>query len=235
MGPDVDKKQTRLTELNKKIEDLSQEIGTITPEKESLDAQIKNKNEELGRLYSGRDQAKPYNRRITRANTVANMIDEIVEAAVPSQINSIAEAMTNVYKDIAHKELVEKVDIDDQCGVKLLDKDGNDVRDIDASAGEKQIFTQALISAVSTVWGRAFPTVIDTPLGRLDERHRIGVLKHLAKQKRQVILLSTDTEVMGDYLREIEQHIQRKYLVSHDVTTGTSTAEVGYFNHEVTE
>lgn len=235
VGPDVDEKRNRLNALNTEIEDLSQEIGTIKREKESLDGKIRGKNEELGRLYSRRDQARPYARRITRAANVANMIDKIVEAAVPSQINSIAEAMTNVYKDIAHKELVEKVDIDNQCGVKLLDKDGNDVRDIDASAGEKQIFTQALISAVSTVCDRAFPTVIDTPLGRLDVQHRIGVLKHLAKQKRQVILLSTNTEVIDKYLDVIEPHIQQKYLVSHDVTTGTSTAEVGYFNHEVTE
>ena len=88
--------------------------------------------------------------------------------------------------------------------MQLLNTDGVDVRAYDLSAGEKQIFTQSLISAVSSVSGRMFPMLIDTPLGRLDIEHRKGVLRHLANREHQVILLSTNTEVAGEYLREIE-------------------------------
>lgn len=232
VAPHVNKKRERLRILNSKIEELDQEIGAVKREKYSLEGQISTQNEELGRLYATRNKAKPISRKIHRAMSIAKMIDEMVRSAVPSQIGAIANAMTIAYKDIAHKkELVDNIDIDDQCNVKLLDKNGGDVRNLDASAGEKQIFTQALISAVSEVSGRAFPTVIDTPLGRLDEQHRIGVLQHLAKSNRQVILLSTDTEVVGEYLHAIEPQIQKKYLVHHDVTTRTSTATIEYFYH----
>ncbi len=233
--PHLQEKRNLLTPLNKNIDALNQQIGEIRRKKTSLDAKINSKNEELGRLYTKKDSAKPHARRNYRATKVANMIDAIVNDAVPSQINAIAGAMTSAYKDIAHKGLVEKIDIDDQCGVKLLNGDGEDVRDLDTSAGEKQIFTQALISAISAVSGRAFPMVIDTPLGRLDKRHRVGVLRHLVKPHRQVILLSTDTEVVQEYLCAIESQIQKKYLINHDVVTGTSTATVGYFDSEVTE
>lgn len=232
VAPHLEKKRERLILLNSEIGNLDQEIGAIRRENQSLDAQIKIKNENLGGLYARRDKAKPVARKISRAIDVANMIDEIVLAAVPSQIEAIANAMTTAYKDMAHKQIVERIYIDDKCSVKLLDKTGIDVRNLDASAGEKQIFTQALISAVSSVWGRTFPMVIDTPLGRLDERHRRGVLQHLTKPNKQVILLSTDTEVVDDYLRVIESSIQKKYLINHDVSTGISTAMVGYFDNE---
>ena len=115
--------------------------------------------------------------------------------------------------------------------MKLLNSHGIDVRAYDLSAGEKQIFTQSLISAVSSVSGRSFPMVIDTPLGRLDTEHRKRVLNHLAKRECQVILLSTNTEVIGEYLREITPHIQKKYLLNFEQLgeIGQSTAKVGYF------
>ncbi|MCS1409797.1 MAG: hypothetical protein M2R45_02983 [Verrucomicrobia subdivision 3 bacterium] len=40
--------------------------------------------------------------------------------------------------------------------------------------------------------------VVDTPLGRLDVQRRKGVQNHLAQRKHQVILLSTNTEVVGE-------------------------------------
>ena len=106
-----------------------------------------------------------------------------------------------------------------------------DVRRYDLSAGEKQIFTQALISAVSSVSGRGFPMVVDTPLGRLDVEHRKGVLNHLVKREHQVILLSTDTEVVGEYLKEIAPNVQRKFLIQFERVgdIGQSTVKRGYF------
>jgi len=160
------------------------------------------------------------------------MVDEIVANAVPSQIDAIAAAMTKAHRAMAHKkDLVERIAIDENCDVKLLNSNGMDMRSYDLSAGEKQIFTQALISAVSSVSGRGFPMVVDTPLGRLDIEHRKGVLNHLVQREHQVILLSTNTEVVGEYLREIAPHVQKKYLVHFERVgdIGQSSVRPGYF------
>ena len=118
---------------------------------------------------------------------------------------------------MAHKKhLVERIYIDENCDVKLLNSGNVDVRGYDLSAGEKQIFTQSLISAVSSVSGRGYPMLIDTPLGRLDIEHRKGVLRHLANREHQVILLSTNTEVVGEYLREIEANVQKRYVLNFE-------------------
>lgn len=233
VAPHVEKKCTELNELSPKISVLEQEIGSLKNEKKPLEMRINQLHADLSKLYKNRDNAQPAARRASRAFAVAEMIHDIVESAVPSQTKEIAAAMTTAYKDIAHKNIVDKIEIDHQCQVKLLDKNGDDVRNVDASAGEKQIFTQALIFSISTVWGRTFPMVIDTPLGRLDKQHRKGVLTHLAKQDQQVILLSTDTEVVADYLDVIKPSIQKKYLITHNVSTSTSTVMSGYFTDEV--
>jgi len=232
VAPHVDKKRERLSQLNGEIQQNDQEVGALKREMSVLESQINQKNTELTKLAGQWDQAKPSVRRAMRALKVASMVDEIVAKAVPSQIEAIANAMTKAHRSMAHKkDLVERIAIDDDCDVKLLNAEGLDLRGYDLSAGEKQIFTQALISAVSSVSGRGFPMVVDTPLGRLDIEHRKGVLNHLVQREHQVILLSTNTEVVGDYLREIAPHVQKKYLVNFERVgeIGQSTVRPGYF------
>ena len=232
VAPHVDKKRERLTQVNGELQQYDQEIGALKREMSSLESQINQKNTDLTKLSGQLDQAAPSARRAARANKVALMVDEIVAKAVPSQIDAIATAMTEAHRSMAHKkDLVERIAIDENCDVKLLNSEGMDLRGFDLSAGEKQIFTQALISAVSSVSGRGFPMVVDTPLGRLDIEHRKGVLNHLVQREHQVILLSTNTEVVGDYLREIAPHVQKKYIVNFERVgdIGQSTVRQGYF------
>jgi DNA sulfur modification protein DndD len=198
----------------------------------SLESQLQTKNTGIAKLGSQLDQAQPSMRKATKADFVAVAIDEIVKQAVPSQIADIATRMTETHKLMSHKsDLVDRIDIDENCNVKLLNSSGFDVRDLDLSAGEKQIFTQALISAVAHVSGRAFPMIIDTPLGRLDSQHRLGVIKHLSKIGSQVILLSTNTEIVGEYYSAIRPYLLKEYVVEQEQVGGfgISNPRVGYF------
>ena len=232
VAPHVDAKRERLSSLNGEIQELDQEVGALRREIAALESQINQKNTELTRMAGQWDAAKPAVRRAMRALKVSSMVDEVVAKAVPSQIQAIAKAMTAAHGSMAHKkDLVERIRIDENCDVQLLNAHGVDIRSYDLSAGEKQIFTQSLISAVSSVSGRGFPMVIDTPLGRLDIEHRKGILNHLASREHQVILLSTDTEVVGEYLREIAFNVRKKYLLHFERVgdMGQSTARVGYF------
>ncbi|MEQ8710242.1 MAG: DNA sulfur modification protein DndD [Rhodospirillales bacterium] len=237
VAPHVDGKRERLMKLSDEIQQFDQEIGALKREMSAMESQINQKNTDLTKLAGQWDQAKPSVRRAMRALMVASMVDEIVAKAVPSQIEAIAAAMTKAHRSMAHKkDLVERIVIDENCDVKLLNADGVDLRGYDLSAGEKQIFTQALISAVSSVSGRGFPMMVDTPLGRLDVEHRKGVLNHLVQREHQVILLSTNTEVVGDYLREIAPHVQKKYLVNFERVgdIGQSSVRSGYFEEPET-
>jgi len=238
VAPAVNEKREKLKALESTIETLGGEERRLSHERQGLDGQVSAKNAELARMRLKIDEAKPTMRRAGRARTVAAMVDGIVDKAVPKQFDKISAAMTDAHRSMAHKkDLIQRIEIDTHGDVKLLDGAGRDVRGNDLSAGEEQIFTQSLFSAVSEVSKPAFPMVVDTPLARLDQEHRTGVLKHLAQRGEQVILLSTNTEVVGQYLEAIRPHISVRYRVENksDDGIGRSTVTEGYFDEsEVT-
>lgn len=231
--PAVNKKRKRLEALDSIIGALKKEEDGLTREHQGLVGQVKAKNAELAQMVSTMGKAQPAIRRAKRARTVVAMVKDIVGKAVPERFGNISDAMTEAYRSMAHKtDLIRRIEVDKDGDVKLLNGEGEDVRGNDLSAGEEQIFTQSLFSAVSTVSERKFPVVVDTPLSRLDRDHRIGVLKHLAGRGEQVILLSTNTEVVGQYLEAIRPNILATYLVEHELDDGIgcSTVTEGYFD-----
>lgn len=231
VGPQVEAKMTELRSVTERIDKLNTEAGGLKRELDGLAGQIGSKRQELARLAESRDAAAPAVRRAARADKVAAMIDGIIAEAVPGQIATVASAMTEAYCAMAHKTIVRRVEIDADCNVRLLSATGKDVRDMALSAGEQQIFAQALISAVAKVSRRDFPIVVDTPLARLDDAHRSGVLRHFTDRVGQVILLSTDTEVVGTYYDVVKPRVLKEFHIihEHDGDIGRSRPEEGYF------
>jgi len=236
--PAVNEKRKKLKALDSTIETLQREADKLSHQRQGLDGQVSAKNAELARMRWRISEAQPAVRRAQRARAVAAMVNSVIDKAVPGQIANISTEMTKAYRSMAHKTgLIQRIEVDAQGDVKLLDGKGEDVRNNDLSAGEEQIFTQSLLSAVSAVSKRAFPVVVDTPLSRLDREHRTGVLKHLAGRSEQVILLSTNTEVVGQYLEAIRPSILATYRVENELNDGIrcSTVTEGYFDEsEVT-
>src|SRR4029078_6937564 len=97
-------------------------------------------------------------------------------------------------------------------------KGGRDLRDLDASAGENQVFSFALIAAIArAATERGFHIVIDTPLARLDAQHRVNILRYFTeKAGEQVVLLSQDAEVTGQYLEVLRDRVCQTYLIEHE-------------------
>lgn len=98
------------------------------------------------------------------------------------------------------------------------------------SAGERQLLAVATLWALSQASGRHLPAVIDTPLSRLDSLHRGKIVQnYFPLASHQVILLSTDEEVVGRYYRLLKPFIAREYMVEHDDVLNTSRFSDGYF------
>ncbi len=111
--------------------------------------------------------------------------------------------------------------------IALLDAMG-ELRKHDLSAGEKQLFAIAFIYALARLSGRLMPFVIDTPLGRLDHQHRRRfVSEFLPTASHQVILLSTDTEIVGSLYRDIKGLLANHYELARYNGGATSPVEVG--------
>jgi DNA sulfur modification protein DndD len=232
VAPEADAKRKRLEKASEEIGRLKEEKRTAERALEAAEGQLAAKSAELGRYTDRIGRGETPLRRAKRAEEIAAMIDDLLTEAVPTQVSEVAEAMTRAWHAMARKkDFVHRIEITPECEVRLLNRRGEDLREMQLSAGEEQIFTLALIHAIAEVSNRDFPFVVDTPLARLDEEHRLGVLRHFTERAGQVILLSTDTEVVGPYLDAIRQRVIAAYRLSvsnQDGITVTSVHE-GYF------
>jgi DNA sulfur modification protein DndD len=232
-APDLEEKKQKLLDLGARIGSLRERRGALGNLIESRKPQLVQKRAELGRLTEAIDSAERPARLAKRASQVMGMLNDLISDAWPMQANEVSVAMTEAVQAMAHRRnLLHRVEITREASVKLLTPDGRDLRDFDLAAGEKQIFTQALFSAIAKVSGRVFPLMIDTPLGRLDEEHRLNVLRHITNRDSQVILISTNTEVVGQYLDAIRPRILKAYKIKNqtDGNIGRSHAVEGYFS-----
>jgi DNA sulfur modification protein DndD len=113
--------------------------------------------------------------------------------------------------------------------IRLLDQDDNEIRKESLSSGEKQIYISCLIKAILNESIQNLPIFIDTPLGRLDEKHRDSLTKnYYPKLSEQVILFSTDSEITPKRFRDISDNISKSYILVND--GANTTLKSGYFN-----
>lgn len=98
------------------------------------------------------------------------------------------------------------------------------------SAGERQLLAVAILWGLSKASGRSLPTVIDTPLGRLDGTHRENLVSsYFPAASHQVILLSTDKEIDEQYYSKLSPSLGREYSIEYDENTQSSIVSDGYF------
>lgn len=226
--------------LAKKLEGITKELSELESRKRELDRDlesIKNllnpKRQEFGRYQATFSQAEPQLRRSAKADRIADMIDNIIEDSFPSHISDVAKSMTACYLQMAHKKVVKRIAIDNDCTVRLLGANDRDLRDMDASAGESQIFALALIAAISKVSARGFPIVMDTPLARLDPEHRRAVLKYFTEGENQIILLSQPAEITGEYYDLVAPRIATAMRIEHEeIADGVGRSRIvpGYYD-----
>ncbi len=187
-APAAQEKQTQLSALSEQIGALREALRSDRTAKDAAEGNLQAKRAEFGRYSEAKGRGAVPLRRARQAEAAATMIGGLLEEALPTQVDEVAKRMTEAWNAMARKKgFVHRIEITPDCEVKLLNRRGEDIRETQLSAGEEQIFTQALIWAIAEVSGRAFPFVVDTPLGRLDVEHRLGVLEHFTKRDGQVI------------------------------------------------
>src|SRR5690606_16962645 len=130
------------------------------------------------------------------------MLTEFVETSAQEKIRDLESVFKDCFARLARKEDFDlRLNIDPRdFSVKLTTSSGRSISRDELSAGEKQIFAISLLEALAKTSGRRLPMIVDTPLGRLDSKHRQRLVEQYFPQvSHQVIILSTDTEVDEDF------------------------------------
>ena len=127
--------------------------------------------------------------------------------------------------------LVKHINIDPETlDISMQKEDGTELKKSQLSAGEQQMFAISIVWALALTSGYKAPVVIDTPMARLDSSHRTSFVKeYLPAASSQVVVLSTDEEITGNYLDLVRKHILDAYtLLYHEDGQYTSVVP-GYF------
>ena len=186
----------------------------------------------LEKIYSSQKTDESISKAQARVETTQTVLSQFNKELTLLRVQQLEELFVASYRKLARKEDIKlSAQIDPNTfDVKLVDDNGLTINRKSMSAGEKQIFAFAILEALGKLSGKVLPVVVDTPLGRLDSKHRDKLIKHYFPEAgEQVILLSTDTEVDKDFFAAISHHVSHVYEINFDQESRCSKLTEGYF------
>ena len=238
-GIQADSERELFEQLQAEIEGCSTQIGRKTEqlrlmEEEvlSLQKRIRDIEAEIEKLYEKHHVSKEKADFIQECDAIANVLSQFVVRLRKNKVHLLQERTFEMYRLLSSRSgLIKDISIDDKTyEVKIIDRNGHDIRKSAMAAGEKEIF------AVSLLWGLAqtsqvkLPIIIDTPLSRLDSAHRDNIVNnYFPNAGEQVVILSTDTEVDNDYYRILKPHLTGAACLEFDQRQELTTVKAGYF------
>lgn len=230
---------------------LSAERDALIAREAVLQTEQKAESEQLDRLRRDLDRAQAEINRFTtddqdaqlaqddrarvllHVGRVRQTLDKFRDAVIRRHLARIEALVLDSFQQLLRKKaLVANLRIDPETfQLALTGRDGNPLPPDRLSAGERQLLATSVLWGLARASGRPLPTVIDTPLGRLDSSHRRRLVTHyFPLASHQVILLSTDEEIAGGYFEALKPYVGRVYHLRFDEDQATTTIEPGYFN-----
>ncbi len=171
-------------------------------------------------------------RYVEYSDKIKQIINQFQVRALNYHVKKLEKFIFDCFKTLLRKKnLVKKIKIDtNNYELKIYDKKGYEINSENLSAGERQLLAVAILWGLTKASTSVAPTIIDTPLGRLDSTHRTNIVEQYFPQaSKQVILLSTDEEINERYLKKINPYLSRSYLINYDHNKNGSKIQEGYF------
>lgn len=159
-------------------------------------------------------------------------LDRFRTKVITRHVANMEALMLESFRELLRKtDLVHELKINPETFEVTLTGKGGRVLPFDRlSAGERQLLATAMLWGLARASGRPIPTVIDTPLGRLDSSHRTHLVeRYFPRASHQVLLLSTDEEIVGSYHEKLKPAVARHYRLDHDESLGRTSMNAGYF------
>ncbi len=215
--------------LNHKIKHIDGEceriINHLTQKKTSISNLFESK-------IAGEYDKDAIQRTITHSLKVRKTLGKYRSEIIRHNINHLEQLILDCFKQLLRKKtLLEKLEINPETfEMSLYASDGCALQSERFSAGERQLLAASILWGLARASGRPLPTIIDTPLGRLDSSHRTHLVKrYFPYASHQVLLLSTDEEINERYYKEIKRWVGKSYSLDFDDSIGYTQVKRGYF------
>ena len=210
-------------EKNEKLRSLS--VAEKELEKAEKEELVKKSEDELHQnmkvqLSKARDRLREFTEKIRISHF------HLLEKEIASGLKTL----------LRKKDWIQSVKINqankNEFNVSLRIENNVEINASKLSAGERQLLAVSVLWALARKSRVSLPTVIDTPLGRLDSKHRrYFVENYFPYVSNQVILLSTDEEISGKYYDFLKKHVGREYQIQYNEQSQSSEIKAGYFKN----
>ena len=224
-----DTARAKFARLDGQLQILDEGIAKDSRDLEALEARIA--RVEAQRIQVGID-TEDKRRIVEHAEKVRETLAALRNRLIERNIGRIEVATLDSFKRLMRKSgLVADLRIDPgDYTLQLTSASGDPLSPSRLSAGERQLLAVALLWGLARVAGNQIPTVIDTPLGRLDSVHRQHLVeRYFPKASDQVLLLSTDEEIDEGLLPQLSTAIAASYLLEHDAEHDETIIRPGYW------
>lgn len=215
--------EKHINQLNKRKTDYENELGKQYKNMGRYRSEIEKINKDLGIWKKKLANEKKLSAQNDEYTKKIDFCRKAIEAATLVR-SELTENMRIKIQELTKEKFIkiswkddEFVDIriDDEYGVYVKNRIGEEERPGDLSDGEKLCLGLCFMSALHNISGFDLPIVMDTPLGNLDVdmRHNIAEFLPQFVQGRQIVLLVTGTEYTEDFRDTLQDSIGREYTI----------------------
>ncbi|MDO4925600.1 MAG: DNA sulfur modification protein DndD [Turicibacter sp.] len=240
------KKIIEKNESTKELASLLEKKDSLIEENQLLDHELllsKNKLDELNSVLTKElnqfEQLKlsveNKNKETNSINIVENILktkDRFKKYLLENKLKEIEELATNIFLQVNRKEnYISSIQIDqDTFELKIMTPDGVFKNAEKFSAGERQLLFASILMAIIKLTELQSMMVFDTPLARLDKEHSYSFVNSIIKNAgKQVLILSTDDEIIGDLYQSLKSQISKEYTLDYDEKNNRTFIQAGYF------
>lgn len=228
----------QVSELEKRQRSIISEIRAYEIQRDRSSHEIANASIALDKLETQLTEKRAEEERVRLMRARLQSGKAILPQFAEKVRNKNISALERKIKEcldllIRKKNFVSEVTIDKDSYLLTINVTGKGpIPAMNLSAGERQLLAVSVLWGLASLSGRELPAIVDTPLGRLDSNSRKNLIEnYFPHAGRQVILLSTDEEIVDKYYKSLKPHLARQYVIEYDDTQQSSVVHKGYFGN----
>lgn len=207
------------------INSYQSEVNILLEKKIALDNKLELKNQnfvELNKramfLKSTIIESRKNENKFNVVYKIKNILDKYITTKNLEQLELVKVYFIELFNSLHRKkDFIKNITINaESFEIKLFNEFG-EVKNDSLSAGEKQIYILCLLGAFLKASNKEIPLIFDTLLGRLDMEHRVNIIKnYLPKVSKQILILSTDSEVTSENYEILSDSVSKEYNLEYN-------------------
>ena len=221
------------------LDGLNVELGGLSEKMTNYDVQ-------LTELTNTRNELERKIEQLNRKISTSYVLDEKLQSVLKveqvlatyhlhlakQKIYWLQEEFTRIFRILHRKDdMISRIKIDPQTfEVTLYDRKDMAINKSSLSSGELEIYAMSMLWALAKTSGQKLPFIVDTPLARLDSKHRDNLVElFFPHASHQMMIFSTNTEVDKEYFDRLRPHVAHAYNLEYSEESKSTVVKEGYF------